>query len=137
MSASPENWVRALSLIAALLVVGLASPARTEPLNKEATELIEGALFRARLMSNPKAALDYCREAEAGAAKYDRDLYYDGAIAECTAYAHAHLKEKDAACLWRARALEALEKVPDHHPRRAEAVALVGELRRDQSWFGC
>jgi hypothetical protein len=124
-------------LTAAAVVAGLASPGLAAPLTEEATQAIDSLLFRARLMSNPKAALDYCREAEATATKYDRDPYYDGAIAKCTAYAHAHLKDKDAACLQWTRAVGALEAVPADHPRRAEAAKLVGELREDRSWFGC
>jgi hypothetical protein len=124
-------------LAALAAVVGLASPGHAAPLTEEAMTFIDGRLFRAKLMSNPKAALEYCRAAEAKAAEHDRDPYFDGAIAECLATAHAHLKEKDAACLHLKRALVSLEAVPAGHPRRAEAAELISDIRRDQSWFGC
>lgn len=127
----------ARSLIAALLVADFSSPALAGALTEEAIAFIDGQLFRARIMSNPKAALDYCREAEARAAKHDQDPYYDGAIAKCLAYAHAHLKEKGAACQQQTRALERLQSVPADHPRHAESIELIGAMQKDQSWFGC
>lgn len=124
-------------LAVAATVSGLISVTVAGPLTEEAIASIEDPLLRARVLSNPKAVLEYCGKAEAEVAKYDRDPYFDGAIAECFAYAHKHLKEKEAACRQRARALERLATVPADHPRRAEANELIGTIRKDQSWFGC
>jgi hypothetical protein len=125
------------TLALAVLVGIFAHPAPAEPLSAQAGGLIEGTLFRAKLMSNPKAALQYCREAEAAAARYDPDPFYNGAVARCVAYAQKHLNNREAACKERGRALEQLQSVRSTHSKYSEAIEQIAAIRGDQTWFGC
>jgi hypothetical protein len=125
-----------VALLGVVLAV-VSTPAQGEPLSEVSVKFIEGRMLRAKLMSNPGAALDYCREADRRAALYDRDPFYDGAIARCVAYAEVHLKNESAACEQRARALERLQSVPAGHPKHAEASELAASIRRDDGLFRC
>jgi hypothetical protein len=120
-----------------VVLAAFSTPAQGEPLSDVSVKFIEGRMFRAKLMSDPAAALDFCREAERRAALYDRDPFYDGAIARCVAYAEVHLKNKSAACEQRTRALERLQSVPARHPKHAKAIELVDSIRRDEGLFRC
>lgn len=115
----------------------LAGSAVAAPLTDEATTFIERTLFKAKLMSNPTTALAFCRQAEGRAAGYDREPFYDGAIARCLALSEMHMKNGQAACAHFARALEALSTVRADHPKRAEASKWLGQIREDRATLRC
>jgi hypothetical protein len=124
--------VRVLSIASAFV-----SPGNAAPLGEEAKTFIEERLSHASVLSNASRALALCREAEARAGSYEPDPFYDGAIAHCIAYSELHLKNGPTACKQMLRALESLQRVRRGHPKRSEAVELVGSIRRDRSRFGC
>ena len=132
-----EVALRFVGFTLAVLVAGLAHRAASEPLTMEAKGVIEGRLLAASLMSNAKAALRYCREADAAASKHDRDPFYNGAIAACVAFAEVHLKNREAACKARNHALHQLQSVRPGHPRHADAVEEIAAIRKHDALFGC
>lgn len=75
-----------------LALTGFARPVLSAPLTEETRRFIENKLLHALVMSNARRALQLCREADQEASKYDRDPFYDGAIARCLGYAEMHLK---------------------------------------------
>jgi hypothetical protein len=60
--------MRVLALNVALAVAGFPSCIAAAPLSEISVKFIESRMLRAKLMSNPGAALDYCREADRRAA---------------------------------------------------------------------
>ncbi len=122
---------------AALALTGLARPALSAPLTAETRQFIEDKMLNAAVLSNARRALEICREADQEASKYDRDPFYDGAIARCLGYAEMHLNNQPAACNHFARALAGLRAVGVDHRRHAEVTEWLDWLRRDRAVLGC
>jgi hypothetical protein len=115
-------------IVLVLIVSASLGLALGEPLTEEARQVIEEKLLHADIMSNARRALEFCREAEQAAGGYDRDAYYDCAIAKCIGYAEMHLHENFAACIDLARPLEAVQL---DHPRYSEVRSWLDSIRND------
>jgi hypothetical protein len=132
-----QHLLTSALMVLAIVVSAPLGPALGEPVTGEARQIIEDKLLHADLMSNARRALEFCREAEQTAAGFDRDAYYDGAIAKCLGYAEMHLQNVPAACIAFARALAGLKAVgPDHH-RYIQVRKWLDWIRSDRSKFGC
>jgi hypothetical protein len=126
-----------VAIAAILIVLGLTSACFAAPLTPEAAESIDRSLFGAKILSNPRAILERCQEAQAKAAEFDLDPFYDGVIAECLAFAEAFSKNMEAACKHRNRALHQLRRLGASHPSYARATELVSGLEKSRSLFTC
>jgi hypothetical protein len=135
-----DFWAaRALPIVlaAALALTGFARPVLSAPLTEETRQFIEQKMFIAMVMGNARKALEICREADQQASNYDRDPFYDGAIARCLGYAEMHLNSQRAACNHFARAAEGLQAVSVDHRRHSEVIEWLDWLRRDRAKLGC
>jgi hypothetical protein len=99
------------------------------------------ATIALRLEGNPtkdaQAALKFCRDAEATAARYDRAPFYDGYIAECLGLAEQQLKQKKAACAHYSRAVQSYRTVPAADRNYSNAAKFLLRAQKSYSGFGC
>ena len=123
--------------VAAVLLLLATLPSAAAPAGKDDFDDFTRSLMRSRVSSNPRLVLEYCEEAQAKAARFDRNDVWQGLVMDCLGHAAPIRGNKAAACEYLARAVESFRKARPRPHEISWAKDGAGRAKRYGASLGC